>query len=588
MSGGADALLKGMLGIGVTSNSNNNNNIVPTSSSGKGGGNKTTKKKKAQSSNDNNISNTSLVGGGGGGGSNGGKVSRGKTRAGSQGRRRNSQQSANDDAHDGGDGGGGDDVVVAVKSKKNTKKKKKNKGNKQHQGSGEKASGGEETKTITPSSKEKLKMTKKHSSSTQNATNYAWSAFQSSPDPSSLPDIGGLFGDNGTDAKEDENETRVEDEPEENPNSDGVNSSSAIRNSIDISMLAKKDAGQALLQSLNSPDRKRVLQAPRNVDGENTTSFRRMKSIEAEMIPSQETDTRQEEKTKVVATAAKDTPGTTQHQQGGGGGGGQQQNYQYADPIMQLMNPGLVQGGFGIPPQHHYHTHPQMPYHQPLHYPNQYLNHPMQQQQQQYQSHHQYPPSQPQMHHPHPNPYHQHQQQHSHQQQQPNLPPPPPSQPQVPPPGFTTMQVRVPDSLGPGNTMMVRGMSVPVPPGASAGAIIPIMVPIHPPGQQQQHGYFHQRQVHQTQQQQLVLSDPNSWAAKAKQAVNKTKHKVGAASSSKQATAATAPAESPSRNETKDSVAPRGNPISKKTGGQGSKKEQQQQQKQSFRKKKQK
>ena len=44
------------------------------------------------------------------------------------------------------------------------------------------------------------------------------------------------------------------------------------------------------------------------------------------------------------------------------------------------------------------------------------------------------------------------------------------------------MQVRVPNVLGPGNTMLVHGMSFAVPEGIPSGAIIPVMIPIHPPG----------------------------------------------------------------------------------------------------------
>jgi hypothetical protein len=133
--------------------------------------------------------------------------------------------------------------------------------------------------------------------------------------------------------------------------------------------------------------------------------------------------------------------------------------FQFPDPIMELMNPGGDPGGFGMPPIHHQQYHPQMPYHPPLHYSPQHQYPPVQQQYPGYL----YPP---QMMHQPPHPYY----------HQPQAMPP-----NNIPPGFTTLQVRVPNVLGPGNTMMVHGIHITVPEGIPPGAIIPVMLPIHPP-----------------------------------------------------------------------------------------------------------
>jgi hypothetical protein len=59
-------------------------------------------------------------------------------------------------------------------------------------------------------------------------------------------------------------------------------------------------------------------------------------------------------------------------------------------------------------------------------------------------------------------------------------------------PGFTTTQVSVPQSLLPGNMMIVEGMQIQVPPGVPPGAIIPVNIPVPNP----QHYYGHHPSHH--------------------------------------------------------------------------------------------
>ena len=177
---------------------------------------------------------------------------------------------------------------------------------------------------------------------------------------------------------------------------------------------------------------------------------------------------------------------------------------EYPDAISQLMNPGGFDGGdYGMrrPLPHH----PQHASYQQYHL-----------------QHHQPPGPGYYEHHGPPHPMH-HQQHH--------LSPPYHTMPQ---PSFTTIQVRVPQSLLPGNTMIVEGMQVQVPPGVPPGAIIPVNIPIifpqhnyyghptHPPPNFSG-GYHHQMHPGQhpmmppPQQQnpsQLNSSRSSSWAAK--------------------------------------------------------------------------
>jgi len=227
------------------------------------------------------------------------------------------------------------------------------------------------------------------------------------------------------------------------------------------------------------------------------TVFRTMESLEAEIMAPRESkgekvkdEKEADDADKVVpvatiATYSKGKEVTTPKPS-------QKFEYSERDPITELMNPGGHPGGYGMPmqqqqqQQQHY-LHPQMPYHPGAHPP---MHSP-------YPGYPQYPP--PQMQHPHSghsNPYHHH---------------PPPPQNNVPP-GYTTIQVRVPPALGPGNTMLVHGMTIPVPEGVPPGAVIPVMIPLHPAAGQQQHAnpnmqqqqhanYYYQQQQHQHMQQ---------------------------------------------------------------------------------------
>lgn len=204
MTDNADAILKGMLKIGISDSRNDDNKDLPASNNRKKSTVATTttnvnasaaaaatastgvfdaaKKEKVQ--NNNTPS---------------GKTSRGKPRAGSRGKKMSGQAKITDgEAADGGGDGGG----APLGEKTDSTKKKKKKNSKSYGGGVE---GDSKVAAATPSSSEKQqhKITKNSSTTSSDpaqaaatATNYAWSAFQSSPDPSALPDIGGLFGNN--------------------------------------------------------------------------------------------------------------------------------------------------------------------------------------------------------------------------------------------------------------------------------------------------------------------------------------------------------------------------------------------------------
>jgi len=488
----SDALLKGMLGIGISEKNNTTAHKPDAKAAGgkaiaKGGGSvgkDEARNKKKLSKPQNNANATP------------GKssTSRGKTRAGSQGRRSRSGQGTGreDDADD-----GGDEVVDNNKSSDKSKRKKKNRARQQGASSGKGGEGDAQAKQ-TPSASEKLQNTKKFSSSKHNAANYAWSAFQSSPDPSALPDPTslGLFGEDGIGAEGGDTSVAEGDKANSVKTSDDGNvdaggdpfagggarsnlnlpPSDNIRTSLVNSMMAKKgnpqvNAGEALLQRLTSPERQQ--QAPGDTGDEVNTMFRTMESVEAEMLSPQKRGLVGAEKGRdEISAADNDKPDAPQEDMAHSSKPKErtevktqqpeQSNYEYRDPIMELMNPGGHPGGYGMPMQQQFHQplhhHPQMQYQQPLHYGG---NHPMQP----YGGY----PYPPQMHHP-PPPYHHHQH-------------PPPPHHGGGPHGYTTVQVRVPPSLGPGNTMMVHGMSIPVPDGVPPGAIIPVMIPVqHPPG----------------------------------------------------------------------------------------------------------
>ena len=333
-----------------------------------------------------------------------------------------------------------------------------------------------------------MKNAKQRDSAKYNATNYAWSAFQNSPDPSALPDIGGLFlGGAANDEAKDSNEGVGAKEGADLGSS--VNSSlnlgppsDHIRTSLVSTMLNQTDgvnAGEALLKSLTSPTRQSFSNPMPPVN----ERFRTAESLEAEMLspslkPDEKvdnddsnlpkldlTDAVENEKVdtekKVNEEKRDDTERpaeTTEPQTKSNSPNPAEQptppsmKKQYPDAITQLMNPGFGGAGYGMHP--HMPHHPQhMPYHFPLH--------------------HGPPPPGPGYHgHHYPVPHH-----------------PPPYHPMPPNarPGFTTVNVRVPPSLLPGNTMIVEGMQIQVPPGVPPGAVIPVNIPVPTP----QHYYGH-------------------------------------------------------------------------------------------------
>lgn len=401
-----------------------------------------------------------------------------------------------------------------------------------------KTSGDKKNQSSSSHGKEGAKQKK---NSNQNAINYAWSAFQSSPDPSALPDIGGLFlgGDDhvGKEGNDDGGEEG------------GMEPSSYIRTSLVNSMMAKSplatgkggggtDAGADLLQRLTSPNINEGGGASATMPPSNNNKFRTAESLEAEMMsPSQEEGSstgvnlmsalsgegkKGEEEAKKIDEAKEDMPAADYNPPAS-----MTKEEIPDDPISQLMNP----GGYGMQqPQQH-----GMPYNHPLNYgppPMQYNHHPHHA----LHGHHgpPFPMSPPQYHHPH----------HYH--------PYPPHHGL--PPGYTVIQVRVPPVLMPGNMMIVNGMQIPVPENVPPGSVIPVTVPVpqqmhghhppphpgnfhpqhhhHPGGYYPQHGppppppppmmnpNFQQQQMHvqsqyeHQQQQQNAPKAANSWAAK--------------------------------------------------------------------------
>ncbi len=459
------------------------------------------------------------------------------------------------------------------------------------------------TTTITSTSVVHKEHAAPKATTTTTTNNYAWSAFQSSPDPSALPDIGGLFGnddDNNNDnirkgmaegveerKKLETHEERGEkEEEEEEGGHDEDNDADAGRNSLNLgspsadirsslvhSMIAKNErnvvnTGQELLHRLQvghengggQLQQSLAIDKTRNTDGIDRR-FRTMESLEAELMSTPQKDgSKANQETKDEANRDDEAAANNIETRRSSTTNGSEERgsiYQYRDPIMELMNPGGHPGGFGMPMHHHHHQpHPPVPYHPPLHYGGMHPHQPPQQHPQHMSYHHLPPPSH---HHP--------MQQHSYPGYPYPSPAPPPmyQSPNTLPPGFTTMQVRVPTVLGPGNTMLVHGMSFAVPEGVPSGAIIPVMIPIHPPGggqypnpnmhpdarqyginynyqhaQQQQHprmiqhtnippphmmgGYYPNHNPHeqytqsQLQQQQAqqppAEANPNSWASK--------------------------------------------------------------------------
>jgi hypothetical protein len=145
-------------------------------------------------------------------------------------------------------------------------------------------------KDATPIVSEKSKKT------TEN--NYAWSAFQSSPDPSTLPDIGGLF----SSLKVGERERDVREE----------------------SSIVEEEKFAAVLFGMKE-------------DEKNELSFQQKEEYE-DIIP-------------IAAPKIKDMHDQTllhQVRQ-------QQQKHQFSDPIMELMNPGGDPRGYGMVPSIQYH-----------------------------------------------------------------------------------------------------------------------------------------------------------------------------------------------------------------------------------------
>ncbi|KAL3782304.1 hypothetical protein HJC23_001912 [Cyclotella cryptica] len=353
-----------------------------------------------------------------------------------------------------------------------------------------------------------LKEEKKFNSEKQNANVYAWSAFQSSPDPSALPDIGGLFLGSGNNEAKAGDEGAASKEGVDLGSSINLDSSltfgppsDQIRTSLVNSVLAKNDtgvnAGEALLKSLTSPNRQSSPSAPMPPLHE---QFRTAESLEAEMLspslkPAEKPTVDQsslpkfnlmhatpvtstinagqsdiekgldEAKSDDAGPDAELTIGETLMPANSMSPNPAEQHElpsikkEYPDAISQLMDPGGFGGvGYGMPnpalqqyPTHHF----------PLHY-----GPPPPAYQGQYGPPYPMPPPQPHLQHP----YH-------------------PMPPHVRP-GYTTIQVRVPRALLPGNTMIVDGMQIPVPPGIPPGAVIPVNIPI-PMNHQYNHQHYY-------------------------------------------------------------------------------------------------
>mmetsp|Transcript_43736 Transcript_43736/g.92973 ORF Transcript_43736/g.92973 Transcript_43736/m.92973 type:complete len:825 (-) Transcript_43736:187-2661(-) len=572
-SGGADALLKGMLGIGI---SKETATTAPSTAAGdNSGGNKaadqgkhSTNKHKKKKPHQKTSS---------------------KLRSGSQGRR-GSEQGAGGDvdkaaAHEGAEKPGDSKTTTAADQKKGSaSKKKKKKGAHGNKGGG--AGGGRQHEEDRPAGKTDAKVSNanastpkaeqlerahsKFSSSKHNAANYAWSAFQSSPDPSALPDIGGLFDDDagkdgggglttqdgssrgevGRNDDDDGGDALVAgpDVFDEEVAARGAGSSlnlgppsGSIRGSLVDSMMAKKGMNPALVKSMmakkkvnpgeellqrltSSPEKRRASSSensPAIVAGGGGAKFRTMESLEAEMLSPQKDQVKsnegaddgkegKEEKSKaeVKAEDVKETvivAATVDTKEAAGEGTSteeaQAHTVEYPDPITELMNPGGHPGGYGMQQQHQPLHHHQMPYHQPLHYGGggrPFHHNPPPHPMHSYPGY-PYPPPPPSggggpmMHHHssyhnHPHHQHHHPQQHYDQHHQQPLP--------TDNRGYTTIQARVPHHLGPGNTMLVHGMSVPVPEGLPPGAIIPVMIPASVVGMQHPHHAGHHTDQH--------------------------------------------------------------------------------------------
>jgi hypothetical protein len=219
----------------------------------------------------------------------------------------------------------GEAIIVAEKnlgkSKNNNKMKKKKK--KSHNS----PSNTIKDATAVPSEKQSKKTTKEN--------NYAWSAFQSSPDPSTLPDIGGLFstslrvGDerNKQDVVcEESSSTTVEEEKI----ADSSFSSSKKNEKMEELLFHQQNSKE--YEEMNIP----IIDAAPKISKNNRHDNR--------TVLQHPQDVRQEEKQK-------------QHQL-------------FLDPIMELMNPGGYYYGMVMPPpihqQHQYH-HPMQYYQSPHH-----------------------------------------------------------------------------------------------------------------------------------------------------------------------------------------------------------------------------
>jgi len=181
----------------------------------------------------------------------------------------------------------GGEIINAEKSGKgrnNDAKKKKKKGH---------SPPSNNVKDATPIVSEKSKKTEEN--------NYAWSAFQSSPDPSTLPDIGGLFG------------------------------------------------------SLKVGERKRDVREETSIVEEEKVAAVLFGTKEDEKmeLSCQQKEEEYEDIIPIAAPKIKDIHDRTfMHQVGQ-----QQLKHQFSDPIMELMNPGGDPRGYGmvLPPIQYYH-----------------------------------------------------------------------------------------------------------------------------------------------------------------------------------------------------------------------------------------
>mmetsp|Transcript_19183 Transcript_19183/g.40203 ORF Transcript_19183/g.40203 Transcript_19183/m.40203 type:complete len:738 (-) Transcript_19183:540-2753(-) len=577
MAGDADALLKGMLGIGIYSSTSSgaasSAGAPPPPSS-----QTTTKSKGEKTYNDDNIITNATSSSGKSKNSNNSRV---RPRPASQGKLRSDPS---------GDHGGATAAAIATNSSKHnaiSPREPKSRSNNNNSGSNKKnqKKGNYKKEYFSKNSKEGKPINTGNGTGScssnvneggkpmsdsfkRNAKNYAWSAFQSSPDPSALPMpmFGSVLSAGDTDENDKARSEEIKDQDsisdldnekfatrsdsavtifKDGGGDSANNTSSEIRTSLVASMVKKTAFGSAVVSEGKSEEVAALLQRLGGGSGGGNTDDKNMRtaeSLEAEFLSpaKSENDVREQAKGKekmeqeetnstalsgvnlldalaspprLHAPAPAEMPtdcfsvnekneslGSSSKVASGSKEGKsieskstatpisipndpQTETAEYPDLISQLMNPGGA--AYGVQQQlQQYPPYPaSMPHHPPLHYgappppPGQHPNHHHHPHQHPYQNHpppphgggYPYPPLPPPQfpHHPHQHPHHR---QHPHH---------PSHQIHPQPPGYTTIQVRVPPALLPGRTMLVNGMQVPVPDGIPPGAIIPVTVPIH-------------------------------------------------------------------------------------------------------------